>query len=108
MRRISVLVIMMSYFATGCAFFTAPVIPPVGGFFSNIESTLDVEFEDTRLGSKKGEATSSSVLSLFAFGDASAAAAVRDGGITTIYHADYKYFNVFFFYSSFTLVLYGD
>lgn len=93
--------------ATGCMI--APVVPPVGFLFNNTEAPLDVDFDDTQLGSKVGKASTTSVLGLFAWGDASTAAAARDGGITTIRHADYEFLNVFFgLYSSYTTVVRGD
>jgi hypothetical protein len=57
---------------------------------------------------KVGKSSTTSILFLFAWGDASVAAAARDGGITTIRHADYEYLNVIGLYTSFTTVVRGD
>lgn len=93
--------------ASGCQL--APVVPPIGILFNNTEAPLDVDFDETQLGSKVGKASTTSVLWLFAWGDASTAAAARDGGITTIRHADYEFLNVFLgIYASYTTVVRGD
>jgi hypothetical protein len=91
---------------TGCLI--APVVPPVGGVFNNTRAPMDIGFEETQLGSKVGKSSTTSILFLFAWGDASVAAAARDGGITTIRHADYEYLNVIGLYTSFTTVVRGD
>jgi hypothetical protein len=90
----------------GC--FTAPVVPPVGFVFTNSQAPLDVDMNQTQLGSKTGKASVISILGLFSFGDASTATAARDGGITTIRHADYEFLNVLGIYQSFTTVVRGD
>jgi hypothetical protein len=69
---------------------------------------MDVDFEDTQLGSKVGKSSTTSILGLFAWGDASIAAAARDGGITRVRHADYEFLNVIGIYMSFTTVVRGD
>ena len=93
---------------TGCGLYVAPVIPAQAAIFSNTRAPLDIEYDETRLGSKVGRASTTSVLG-FAWGDASIATAAADGKITTIRHADYEYLNVFFgIFSSFTTVVYGD
>jgi hypothetical protein len=91
---------------TGC--YTAPVIPALGGAFTNTQAPLDVDYDETQLGSKTGKASTVAILGLFAWGNASTAAAARDGGITTIRHADYEFLNVLGLYQSFTTVVRGD
>lgn len=93
---------------TGCAFYSAPVVPALGWAYTNTQAPLDVDYDQTQLGSKTGRASVSSVLGLFAWGDASTTAAARDGGITTIRHADYEYLNVLGVYTTFTTVVRGD
>ena len=56
-----------------------------------------------------GVAEARSILWLFAWGDASYAAAAAAGGITTMRHADREVFNVLFgLYSRYRVVVYGD
>lgn len=94
--------------STGCAFYSAPVVPPVAGVFSNIEAPLDVDMDPTELGTKVGRSSASNILSLISFGDASIAGAAQRGGIQTIRHADYEYFNILGVYQRFTTVVHGD
>ncbi len=91
----------------GCAYYPrAPVLPPVGSF-SVISAPIDVEFDGTTFGALEGEASSHSVLGLFAFGESSVAAAAREGGIETVDHIGHRYLNILFLYSSFTTVVRG-
>jgi hypothetical protein len=87
---------------TGC--YTAPVMPPIAFVYMNTEAPLDHDLVDTKLGSKTGRASTTSILGIIATGDASAAAAARAGNISTIRHADYEYFNVLGIYQRFTTV----
>jgi hypothetical protein len=99
---------LCGFLCTGCAGYVAPVVPALAPVFTNTKAPLDIEYDETRLGSKVGRASTTSVL-FFAWGDASIAAAAQRGGITTIRHADYEYLNVFFgIYQSFTTVVRGD
>jgi hypothetical protein len=90
----------------GC--YTAPVIPALAGVYTNTKAPMDIDYDETQLGSKTGKASTTTILGLVAWGDASAAAAAADGGITTIRHADYEFLNVLFIYQSFTTVVRGD
>ena len=47
------------------------------------------------------------ILGLVAWGDASAEAAAKDGGITIIEHVDYEYMNILFIYQRFTTIAHG-
>ena len=91
----------------GCM--VAPVVPPIGGVFNNTVAPLDVDMEATKLGSRQGESSCFSILGLVSIGDASINAAAKNGGITTIQHADYKYMNVFFgVFQEYTTIVYGE
>lgn len=94
---------------SGCAgFYSAPLTPPAGFLYSDIQAPLSIEPEGTKLGSKVGEASTTSILGAFATGDASVATAAKAGGITTVRHIDYKMKNVLGIMSTFTVVVYGD
>ena len=94
---------------SGCAgFYSAPLTPPGGALFSDIQAPLSIEPEGTKLGSKVGEASTTSILGLVATGDASVATAAKAGGITTVRHIDYKMKNLLGVLSTFTIVVYGD
>lgn len=96
-------------FLVGCGgFYAAPVMPPQGFGYTNVAAPIDTEFNGTSVTGKKGEASSIGILGLFAFGDASVEAAAREGNISRVNHADYKYFNILWIYQNFTTVVYGE
>ncbi len=93
----------------GCAaLYIAPVVPPQGGMFSFISAPLDTNVSDTEIGSKTGSSSAHSLLGMIAFGDCSIDAASREGRLTKINHADYKFVNVLGVYTRFTTVVYGE
>jgi hypothetical protein len=70
---------------------------------------MDKDLDKTVLGSKTGKATMYSVLGLVAWGDASSAAAAREGKITTMNHMDLEILNIVFgIYTEATTIVYGD
>lgn len=101
--------IVLTSALTGCAgFYSAPVVPSSGFLYNEIQAPLSIEPKGTKLGSKVGEASTTSILGVYATGDASVAAAAKAGGITTVRHIDYKMKNVLGITSTFTVVVYGD
>ncbi|MDK2971440.1 MAG: hypothetical protein PWP23_1195 [Candidatus Sumerlaeota bacterium] len=104
-----VLFVAVMIFSTGCITYSTPVMPPQGLLFSSIQAPLDANADSTDFSNEKqGEASSTAILGLFAFGDASLNTAARDGGLTTVNHVDYSYQNILFFYQQFTIVAYGE
>lgn len=91
---------------TGC--YSAPVIPPVGYIYSDVQAPLDVDYNQTKVARKEGRAESTSILGLVAQGDASANTAAQNGGIRTIHGADYTFYNVLGVYQRFETVVYGE
>jgi len=81
----------------------------VGCLYSHVTVPLSTELNKTDLGNKRGEASTYSLLWLFAWGDAGAAAASKNGGITTMRHMDRK-INIILFglYTRTTTIVYGD
>ena len=80
-----------------------------GCAYSHVQGPLDINFDNTDLGSKIGRSHNRSVLWLVAWGDGGTKAAAEDGGITVIKHADLETFVILFgVYSRFTTVVYGD
>ena len=98
---------LLVFLFTGCTYL-APVIPPQGLLFSNIESTIDIDADETELGDLRGESSSYSALALFSFGKASVAAAAEDGDLEIITHVDYAYLNILGLFQRFTVIVYGD
>jgi hypothetical protein len=80
-----------------------------GCAYVNVKSPLDVDLDRTTLGHKKGVAQAQSILWLFAWGDASYAAAAANGHIKIMRHADQQTFSVLFgLYTRWRVVVYGD
>jgi hypothetical protein len=100
--------LVLAVASSGCVGFEAPVIPPTGALYSNVQAPIDVDADATQLGTKRGEAVSKTVLGLFSWGDASVRTAATNGGLTTIRHVDYEFFNVLGVYATFTTVVHGD
>lgn len=80
-----------------------------GCLFAKVRTPLDTDLSVTKLGAKTGESTARSILWLFAWGDASSAAAAREGGIATLNHMDQESLFIFFgLYAEYTTIVYGD
>lgn len=80
-----------------------------GCAYVNTKTPLDVDLDQTTLGQKTGAADAHSILWLVAWGDASYAAAAKNGDITIMRHADQEVFNVLFgLYTRYRVVVYGD
>ena len=80
-----------------------------GCVYYNVGAPLDTDLDRTELGSKVEESQAQSVLWLVAWGDAGTQAAAREGGITTIRHADQRGFAILFgVYARQTTIVYGD
>ena len=88
------------------ACYSAPIMPPAGLLYSEINAPISIGPSD--MGSRRGEATSIAVLGLFAYGDCSVKTAATEGGITTVKHLDYAYFNFLGLYQKFTTIAHGD
>lgn len=70
---------------------------------------LDTDLSTTKLGPKRGTSTARSILGLVAWGDASSAAAAKEGNITVLNHMDQETMAVLFFlYVQYTTIVYGD
>jgi hypothetical protein len=99
-------VVMM--LSAGCYFYSAPVMPPVGVIYSDYKAPLTVQLQGQTVTQQKGQAGSSSILGLIAWGDCSLQSAAKDGNLSTINYADYSYLNVIFgVYQKFTVTVYG-
>ncbi len=80
-----------------------------GCLYTNVLMPFDTDLNKTVLGQKKGEASNQSVLWLVAWGDASTAAAAKQGGLTTVNHMDREVLFVMYgLYTKTTTIVYGD
>ena len=80
-----------------------------GCVYTHITIPYSTELNKTELGHKQGEASLYSVLWLFAWGDAGAAAAAKNGGISVMTHMDREVYIVLFgIYTHQSTIVYGD
>ena len=85
------------------------MITLTGCLYSHVTLPYGTELNKTELGHKKGTSSLYSVLWLFAWGDAGAAAASKNGGITMLTHMDREVYSVLFgLYTQQTTIVYGD
>lgn len=109
MRSLALLALLgLTVLSTGCSYYSAPVMPPGGLFYTNIQAPVDTDVQSNPVGSKTGASSSTSILGLFAYGDASLASAVQNGGLSKVDHVDYEFFNLLFIYQKFTINAYGE
>jgi len=100
--------------AVGC--YRAPVKPPPGFIYADIQAPLSFLFADTKMGSEAAKASEShnSYFALIhpglslAFDSSAVERIARDGGISEVSSADYSYFNVLGVYSTFTVNVRGN
>ncbi|MBM4337175.1 MAG: hypothetical protein FJ108_14930 [Deltaproteobacteria bacterium] len=84
-------------------------LPLLTGCFVNVKIPLDTDLDRTELGAKVGESSAQSILWLVFWGDSGTQAAARQGGITTITHADRQILTILFgVYARETTIVYGD
>jgi hypothetical protein len=91
-----VIVVLAAVMLTGC-------------LYGHVTLPYGTELNKTELGHKQGEASMHSVLWLFAWGDAGAASAAKNGRISTLTHMDREWYIVLFgIYARQTTIVYGD
>lgn len=87
----------------------ATILIVSGCIYTHVTIPLSTELNKTDLGHKQGESSVYSVLWLFAWGDAGAASAARNGGITVLTHMDRDVLSILFgVYGRVTTIVYGD
>ncbi len=80
-----------------------------GCIYTHVTMPLSTELNKTELGHKRGEASMYSYIWLVALGDAGAATAAKQGGITVMTHMDREYQSVLYgIYTKTTTIIYGD
>ena len=82
-----------------------PYVPP-GAVFTSASGPMAVTANAE--GSKEGRAKAWGTLGMFSWGDASTAAACRDGKITRVRTVDIEEFNLLGLYYSYTTVVTGE
>ena len=76
--------------------------------YQNVVLPLDTDLQVTKVGSKRGESSASTILGLIQVGDAGVHAAAQDGGISVMQHADQQRFNILGVYQECTTIVYGE
>ena len=102
-----VIILFGTMLLTSCA--VAP-LPVTGFLYSDVKAPqcrLQAPLEGKSY-SKIGTATCTSILGLVANGDCSVRAAMENGRITKIHHADYKSNSILGLYATYTLTVYGE
>jgi hypothetical protein len=85
------------------------MLPMSACIYMNVKQPLDTDLHDTQLGTKVGKSRAQSILGIVAWGDAGTQAAARDGGITTLKHADRETLAILGgLYARFRTIVYGD
>jgi hypothetical protein len=80
-----------------------------GCAYMHAQRPLDMNYDNTSIGSKIGKSHTYSVLWLVSWGDGGTKAAAEDGGITVIKHADIEVYVILFgIYARVSTVVYGD
>jgi hypothetical protein len=87
----------------GCI--AAPVVPPLGIIYTNIDAPLAPKGE---VGSKRGVSHVTAFLGLFSTGDGSVRQAAANGNISNVQLVDYEFTNVLGIYQRYTTVVYGN
>lgn len=79
-----------------------------GILMSEYSAPLSTDFKHTDVSTlKKGTAKASNILGLVSTGDCSITAAVKEGGLTTVEYADYKYHCILGIFSTTEVSVYG-
>ncbi len=87
----------------------AVIFLATGCLYTHVLTPYDTNLDKTVLGQKTGKATMYSILGLVAWGDASSAAAAKQGGISTMNHMDKEFLNIIFgIYTETSTIVYGD
>lgn len=94
--RLCIAAFVLMFLATGC-------------LYTHVYTPYDTNLDKTVLGQKTGKASMHSVLWLFAWGDASTAAAAKEGNLSVVNHMDHEFLNIIFgVYTESTTIVYGD
>ena len=101
-----ILILFVVFSLTGCAAYSTS--PVSGALVSDVHAPLHVGTGINKQSLKVGTGSVSSVLGLFAFGDASIRSAAASAGIKQIHYVDYHTRSVLGIVATFTVYVYGE
>jgi len=80
-----------------------------GCVFTSVRIPYDTDLDSTEFGTKEGVSSWTSILWLFAWGDAGTKTAARNADITTVKHMDKEILSILFgLYHNEETIVYGD
>jgi hypothetical protein len=92
--NLQITVVGLAFLLSGCVSNLFPGGPtPAGGLITNVRSpalNLAVAMDSSAGSTKIGTSTVGAFIGLFAFGDGSIDAAIKNGGITKVHHIDHE------------------
>ena len=106
MKSLKIIFMLIALSFASCI--TAPFEPPIGILYSGIAAPLDLDYDQTLVSPRTGEAEAYSILGLVSWGDCSTTAAAEAAGIRKVHHADYTYFHVLGIYQVTTVRVHGE
>lgn len=93
---------------TGCAGLAYSNRPVIGSIGVYADTAGNEKVTDNGVGTKKGEACSSSILGIVTTGDASVASAAKAGGITKVGSVDNTFSNILGIYAHYCVEVSGE
>lgn len=81
---------------------------PVGSLYTNLKLPVSVTDNQHKAGLKVGTVECQSILALVATGDCSVETAMKNGGITKIYHVDWEVENILGIIGKYKVTVYGE
>lgn len=98
-----VFISLLGFLLGGCAAVSSPVF---GTIYTGVQAPVAVG--DSGSSAKVGESSATSILGIFAVGDASIDAAKKAGGITKVAYVDHKSTSFLGIFAKWTTVVHGE
>jgi len=113
---LSTLLVFIGLVINGCSVISitpwipprSPVVPTYGNSINITKAPVDITFDKTTIGPKRGESSSYFVFWLVSFGDSGVYAAAREGNIKHVDQIDCEILNVLGFFRRYTTIVYGE
>ena len=86
----------------------SPVVPPPAFLVTIQSAPVSTVFHAGPVGTRKGSSSATNILGLVALGDCGINAAIKDGNLKTISHADYSVTNILWLFNVTEVTVYGE